>query len=127
MRIAFDAKRAFCNTIQYLSHHYPENKDILYVPGKFMAPPFRDSPGRQLVYPDTPISKLFPSLRRSSLLPGKLYSDKIQLYHGLSNEIPFGINKYKIKSVVTFHDIIFLKFPEWYNQAAMLIYKRKTL
>jgi len=137
MRIGFDAKRAFFNysglgnysrnTIQYLHRYYPENEYFLYIPHKSHAPPFMDSPVQQLVYPETLISKLFPSLWRSCLLPGKLYSDKIELYHGLSNEIPFGIHKYKIKSVVTIHDLIFLRFPEWYNLTDRMIYKRKTL
>ncbi len=137
MRIGFDAKRAFFNysglgnysrnTIQYLTQHYPENEYLLYIPQKSLTPPFQNAPGRQLIYPDGPVSGLFPSFWRSFLLPRKLYSDKINLYHGLSNEIPFGIHKYKIKSVVTIHDLIFLRYPEWYNRIDRMIYKRKTL
>jgi len=137
MRIGFDAKRAFFNysglgnysrnTIQYLCNYYPENEYYLYIPHKFQTPSSHNSLGQRLIYPEGPISRLFPSLWRSFLLPGKLDSDKIQLYHGLSNEIPFGIHKYKIKSVVTIHDLIFLRFPEWYKAADRLIYKRKTL
>lgn len=137
MRIGFDAKRAFFNysglgnysrnTVQYLSHYYPENEYWLYIPHKSPTSPFKDSPGWQFIYPETPVSKLFPSLWRSYLLPGKLISDKIQLYHGLSNEIPFGIHKYRINTVVTIHDLIFLRFPEWYNRIDRLIYKKKTL
>jgi glycosyltransferase involved in cell wall biosynthesis len=137
MRIGFDAKRAFFNysglgnysrnTIQYLNQHYPENEYFLYIPRHSGTSAFQAYQGQQLIYPDSFISKLFPSLWRSFLLPGKLESDKIQLYHGLSNEIPFGIHKYKIRSVVTIHDLIFLRFPEWYRQTDRLIYKSKTL
>jgi len=37
------------------------------------------------------------------------------IYHGLSNELPFGFEKSKIKTVVTIHDLIFERFPETYN------------
>ena len=137
MRIGFDAKRAFFNysglgnysrnTIQYLNQYYPENEYFLYIPRKSRTPAFQEYRGQQLIYPDSFISKLFPSLWRSYLLPGKLDSDKIQLYHGLSNEIPFGIHRYKIRSVVTIHDLIFLRFPEWYKKTDRFIYKSKTL
>lgn len=137
MRIGFDAKRAFFNysglgnysrnTIQYLNQYYPENEYFLYIPRKSRTSSFQGYQGQQLIYPDTFISKMFPSLWRSYLLPGKLYSDKINLYHGLSNEIPFGIHNYKINSVVTIHDLIFLRYPEWYKKTDRFIYKSKTL
>jgi glycosyltransferase involved in cell wall biosynthesis len=137
MRIGFDAKRAFFNysglgnysrnTIQYLNQYFPENEYFLYIPRKSANSAFQINQGQQLIYPDSFISELFPSLWRSYFLPGKLDSDKIQLYHGLSNEIPFGIHKKKVRSVVTIHDLIFLRFPEWYKQADRLIYKSKTL
>ena len=41
-----------------------------------------------------------------------LFNNKIDIYHGLSNEIPYGI---QTKSVVTIHDLLFLKYPKFYN------------
>ena len=137
MRIGFDAKRAFFNysglgnysrnIIHYLSYYHPENEYHLYIPYKSLTSSFKDLSDQQIIYPETPLSKLFPSLWRSYFLPARLHSDNIQLYHGLSNEIPFGIHKFKIKSVVTIHDLIFLRHPEWYNPIDRLIYKKKTL
>jgi len=136
MRIGFDAKRAFFNysglgnysrnTIQYLRNYYPENEYLLYAPYKPSAPLLTDIPDHQIIYPQGLVS-VFPALWRSYLLPRKLHSDKIDLYHGLSNEIPFGIHKYNIKSIVTIHDLIFLRYPEWYNKTDRSIYRRKTL
>jgi glycosyltransferase involved in cell wall biosynthesis len=137
MRIGFDAKRAFFNlsglgnysrnTIQYLQQYYPENEYLLYVPTKSGKFPLINFPGQQIIFPDGPVSGLFPSLWRSFLLPAKLKSDSIDLFHGLSNEIPFGIRKYNVRSVVTIHDLIFLRYPEWYNRADRIIYRSKTL
>ena len=49
----------------------------------------------------------------------------MQLYHGLSGELPFGIHKSGIKSVVTIHDLIFLRHPEFYNPIDVKLYTWK--
>ena len=54
-----------------------------------------------------------------------LKRDGIQLYHGLSGELPIGIRKSGIKSVVTIHDLIFLRHPEFYHWADTKIYAWK--
>ena len=54
-----------------------------------------------------------------------LKQDGVELYHGLSNEIPFGINKSGIKSVVTIHDLIFRVYPKTYNSFDSKIYNIK--
>lgn len=53
--------------------------------------------------------------------------DRVDLYHGLSNELPFALDRSGIKSVVTIHDLIFLRHPELYPRIDRRIYFRKTL
>ena len=36
-------------------------------------------------------------------------------FHGLSGELPLKWNDKKIKKVVTIHDLIFLKYPQFYS------------
>lgn len=50
---------------------------------------------------------------------------KIQLFHGLSNELPLDIQKSNARSVVTIHDLIFLRYPNLYKRADRVIYKSK--
>ncbi len=136
MRIGFDAKRAFFNysglgnysrnIIQYLRMYYPDNEYFLYVPYRSPAALIHNSPGQNFIYPEGLLSRSLPSVWRSYLLPVRLDSDRIEMYHGLSNEIPFGIHKYNIKSVVTIHDLIFLRYPEWYRKVDRMIYRIKT-
>ena len=38
----------------------------------------------------------------------------MEVYHGLSHELPYGIERTGIRTVVTIHDLIFLKFPKLY-------------
>jgi glycosyltransferase involved in cell wall biosynthesis len=54
-----------------------------------------------------------------------LMRDRIDLFHGLSNELPVGIKSSKIKSVVTIHDLIFLRYPQYYPWVDRAIYKLK--
>ena len=54
-----------------------------------------------------------------------LQSDGVQLYHGLSGELPMGIRKSGIRSVVTVHDLIFLRHPEFYHWIDTKIYAWK--
>ena len=65
------------------------------------------------------------SLWRSRFVMKDLLRDGIDLYHGLSGELPIGIKKAGIKTVVTIHDLIFMRHPEFYNPLDAWIYARK--
>jgi glycosyltransferase involved in cell wall biosynthesis len=49
----------------------------------------------------------------------------LDIFHGLSGELPVGISKTGVKSVVTIHDLIFLRYPEYYKSVDRVIYTRK--
>ena len=75
-------------------------------------------------------SSLFTSYWRSRGIVRDLLHDGVQLYHGLSGELPIGLRKSGIKSVVTIHDLIFLRHPEYYHWLDTKIYAwkfRRTL
>ena len=54
-----------------------------------------------------------------------LQRDGIGIYHGLSGELPVGLKKAGIKGVVTIHDLIFLRHPEYYHPWDVAIYRHK--
>jgi glycosyltransferase involved in cell wall biosynthesis len=135
MRIGFDAKRAFLNKsglgsysrnlITALLRRYPENEYFLYTPGIGSA---LFSPLSSRIHLRTPQSFIYKFLRsywRSYSLSQQLINDNIDIYHGLSHEIPFRFPADKIKPIVTIHDLIFMRFPEWYNLTDRLIYEQK--
>ena len=66
-----------------------------------------------------PFSK---ALWRSKGIVSDLKRDGIQVFHGLSGELPIGIRQSGIKSVVTIHDLIFLRHPEFYHWIDTKIY-----
>ncbi len=51
--------------------------------------------------------------------------DGARLFHGLSGELPVGIASSGMRSVVTIHDVIFLRHPEFYHWADRKIYAWK--
>ena len=132
MRIGFDAKRAFNNNtglgnysrfiIESLLKYAPEQEYLLYTP---KTPPKRRSPQPSPIGREFLASSSGGVLWRSWLINNDLMRDNINIYHGLSNEIPFGIRKSGVKSVVTIHDLIFLRYPELYPFIDRFIYNKK--
>lgn len=139
MKIAFDAKRAAQNrtglgnysrfVIEGLSRYCPENKYLLYTPNERKAKLLGNLSQQEncvVCYPDKAIWKNLPSLWRVSGIKGQLQNDHPAIFHGLSNELPVGIERLKeIKSVVTIHDLIFLRYPEFYSGIDRRIYTYK--
>lgn len=134
MNIGFDAKRAYHNgtglghysrvLIRSLSEYYPEHHYYLFNPK--MSEKFKlNAENIHEVLPRDFIHKLFPPAWRSSWVKKDLKRYKIGLYHGLSHEIPVGIDKTATKSVVTIHDLIHERYPEQYNPFDVKMYSRK--
>jgi glycosyltransferase involved in cell wall biosynthesis len=134
MNIGFDAKRAFHNQtglghysrnlLHSLSQYYPEHQYYLFNPKPANRFRLQDNNLFEIL-PQVILNKLFPSAWRSSWVKKDLQKLKIDLYHGLSHEIPIGINKTGIKSVVTIHDLIHERYPEQYSFVDVRIYRKK--
>ncbi len=140
MKIGFDAKRAFSNftglgnysrsTLKNLTEYFPEHEYFLYnprVPDEHQIQ-FLDLPHHAKVHikiPQTFFFEVFSSAWRRYGISADIVRDGIDLYHGLSHEIPANIHKTGIKSIVTIHDLIFKVFPEYYKLADRKIYDQK--
>ena len=135
MRIGFDAKRAFNNysglgnysryVISNICRFYPENECYLYTP-KIVDEELFNVPQGALVNQPGGFWRKGGSLWRTFKLTHRLDKDAIDLYHGLSNELPYGIQKSRIKSVITIHDLIFMEHPELYQTINRNIYEKKV-
>jgi glycosyltransferase involved in cell wall biosynthesis len=134
MNIGFDAKRAYHNQtglghysrtlIQSLAVHYPHHQYYLFNPKPSSLFQFQ-SKNIQEVLPQQFFHKSFPSVWRQLLVKNDLKKLKIDLYHGLSHEIPYNLHQSKIKSVVTIHDLIHERFPHQYKAIDRKIYTAK--
>jgi len=134
MNIGFDAKRAYHNQtglghysrtlIKSLAESYPQHQYFLFNPRSSSLFGFQQGNVREVTprwFPAT----LFRSAWRSSWVKKDLEKLSVDLYHGLSHEIPIGIQKTKVKSVVTIHDLIHERYPEQYTAIDVKIYRKK--
>ncbi len=138
LKIGYDGKRAVNNNtglgnysrlvVDALSALYPGNEYILYAPRISDNPrltPILGRPNVKLTGPDRPMGRKLSSLWRTAGITGQLQRDGIDIFHGLSNELPLNIASSGIPSVVTIHDIIFRFIPENYKAIDRAIYDFK--
>ena len=140
MHIAFDAKRAFNNftglgnysrfVISAMKEHYPEEQYTLYTP-KISSHEEATIFHKEYKYSTVLPSGLWKagsmkSAWRSKRIGKLAENGKTDVFHGLSNELPSGL-KGSTKKVVTIHDLIFLRYPDFYPFVDRKIYKKKFM
>ena len=138
MRIGFDAKRLFLNNrglgnyarnlLYGFEKFYPENEYFLFTPrisNEYVSPALLNNNN---IHAKTPkfLAKLSSSYWRSYRLGLMSRKNNLDVFHGLAQELPRDIKKSKTKSVVTIHDMIFLRHPEFYKPIDRWIYFNKV-
>ena len=134
MNIGFDAKRLFHNQtglgnysrdlVRILHQYYPDNRYVLFNPKPKKNPRFQLSSSQIIEINPKGFWKNIKSLWRSWGMSTTFNKQQLDIYHGLSGELPIGIPN-KVKKVVTIHDLIFLRHPEWYNALDVKIHHQK--
>jgi glycosyltransferase involved in cell wall biosynthesis len=135
MIIGFDAKRAFHNyaglgnysrlLIQSLSELYKDNQYFLYTP-KYKTHSLHNFAEGENCTMKTPqgISSWLPSsFWRSFFMTNDINAQNIDIFHGLSGELP--VSTLKMPKVVTIHDVIFMRYPEYYAAFDRKMYEKK--
>jgi glycosyltransferase involved in cell wall biosynthesis len=135
MHIGFDGKRAFHNQtglgnysrtlIGGLAHYFPEHEYYLFNPKPSHSYPKADFANVHEVLPEGLLNKKLSSLWRSNWVKKDMERLGIQLYHGLSHEIPVGVERTSIASVVTIHDLIFERYPSQFSRIDVQVYRKK--
>lgn len=139
MKIGYDAKKIVRNVtgignysrslVQSLSEYYPDNEYLLFSPTKKDTPAkarLRAATNISYVYPKSPLPLIGEEYWRVRGMIGEIRERGVDIFHGLSNELPFGISSAGCKSVVTIHDLIFLRLPHTYSRSARKILEYKT-
>lgn len=134
MKIGFEAKRVFHNTsglgnysrnlIRALAQNQPNNQYVLYNPREGKTPFGQYLPNVTETNPSVS-NALYQNLWRQKFLSERARKDGIDIFHGLSAELPAGLKKKGITSVVTVHDLIFIRYPQLYKYLDRKIYTRK--
>lgn len=135
MKIGLDAKRAFHNAsglgnysrnlINGLTQindadfefflFTPKSKSTLFFP--------EDLPANFKVVESTSILKPY---WRSFSIAKDISKYGIELFHGLSNELPFTLKNKELKTTVTIHDLLYLRLPALYPILDRNIYAHKA-
>ncbi len=134
-RIGFDAKRAFTNftglgnhsrlTISSLSHLFNYNQYYLYTPQYREHPLLHFSQASNItIRKPEGLLRGSSSLWRSYGVARQIKRDEVDLYHGLSGELPFC--ETDTAKIVTIHDLVFLRYPNYYNAFQRFILREKT-
>lgn len=124
MNIGFEAKRFFHNKtglgnysrdlIRILNKYYPQNNYFLYNP-KPSKISYSLINGNVIEKNPTSIYKTLKNYWRQKAIVKDLTQDKIEIFHGLSGELPLNLKSKNIKTIVTIHDLIFIRYPELYS------------
>ncbi|HTN53588.1 MAG TPA: glycosyltransferase family 1 protein [Anaeromyxobacter sp.] len=135
MRLGFDAKRVFHNAtglgnygrdlVRALCAEAPEHAYLLYSPRPGPLP-FDAGGARVEVRGPSGLGRLLPALWRQAGVARDLRRDRVELFHGLTGELPLGIERVGVAPVVTIHDLIFERYPELYAAVDRRIYRWKA-
>ena len=120
MKIAFDAKRFFHNTsglgnysrdlVRILAQYFPENEYILLNKNK-------SERGSDILensnvhFVETSKGKM----SRQFKMGKDAQKQNADVFHGLSGELPLKWDRKPIKKIVTIHDLIFERYPQYYS------------
>ena len=138
MRVGLDGKRAVENltglgnysryAVNMLSLAYPSTQFVLYAPRERENERLTQLMARGNISLHTPQLTFGGGLARAFWrtidLPLTLRKDAIDIYHGLSNELPLTI-KGVCPTVVTIHDLIWRRWPEDYSAVDRRLYDLK--
>ncbi|MGB2138453.1 MAG: glycosyltransferase family 4 protein [Flavobacteriales bacterium] len=139
MKLGFDAKRAFFNntglgnysrdTIRILGQYFSDNEYHLYTPKEIKNERLSFLEDKKHFYIHSPIAwfdRTFSSLWRTIKLKNDLVKDGISHFHGLSHELPYGIQNTNIKTVVSIHDLIAIRYPQYFKKVDRISYVKKS-
>ena len=139
MNIGFEAKRFFNNftglgnysrfIVSALSQHYHDNQYYLYTPTLRKNPEVGAILQHKNIHVVSPPARYLrfhaASLWRTWGMVNEPTTQNLRIFHGLSQELPMGLPS-TLQKVVTVHDLIFLRYPEFYNSIDIAIYKAKV-
>lgn len=139
LTIGFDGKRALHNftglgnysrfVVETMARSYPECRFVLFTsrePRDERVRYLLELPNVEVVTPRSAVWKPLRGVWRHRWgLTSAIRRSGVDLYHGLSNELPFDIRRAGVPSVVTIHDLIFRTFPGNYKAVDRRLYDMK--
>ncbi len=139
LTIGFDAKRAFANVtglggysrfvFRTLRRRFPDHRYLLYTPRVSPSTDrrFLGDGEREMIHTPPPAasSGVGAALWRTFALGRRAARDGVTLFHGLSQEIPRDLPGRGIRTVVTQHDLVYIRYPELFSALDRTLYRWK--
>lgn len=134
MKIGYDAKRAFCNGtglgnysrgVIAAATKADGVQAVLYTPrvdDRFCH--VFDGLAGAVVRRPQGLWRMAPSLWRTLACAQSVGADGVQLYHGLSHELPLGLPA-GVRKVVTMHDLIVRRYPHYFSAFDRVVHRLK--
>jgi len=135
IRVGFDAKRFFWNftglgnhsrsLVRGLAHHESSRVELKLFTPKINSAVLADDPMRdryQIVSPKHRFARL---AWREWRVVDAIRERDLHVYHGLSAELPIGVEKLGVLPVVTIHDLVAETRPELFGAVDARIYRWK--
>jgi glycosyltransferase involved in cell wall biosynthesis len=120
MKIAYDAKRFFHNTsglgnysrdlVRILAEFFPENEYILLNKNQ-------SERGKNILENKSVrfVQTSGGMMSRQLKMGEDAQQQSADIFHGLSGELPLKWDKKPVKKIVTIHDLIFMRYPQYYS------------
>lgn len=136
-RIGIDAKRIVTNRSGLGNYGRNLVNDLLSLDSPYTFQLYAPTPGdlslRQQIEPSPKMTYCFSGrhtrlgqdLWRRSGIVKQLSRNDVQLFHGLSGELPKGLQASGIHGLMTVHDLIFMVHREYYSRIDAFLYERK--
>lgn len=135
LRIGYDSRAVFSNfagpgsysrtLLHNLAEYFPDNAYFLFTNQLLKSPETSFFLSSALYNVQTPRHRAFQSLWPVFGVRRELRKKKVQLYHGLNQEIPYALHKEGVRTVATVHDLAFRRFPEQYSLKQRLLLNLK--
>lgn len=133
--IGYDAKRAFRNRtglgnysrmiISGVLRRHDDMWGVLYTPPmRNEYTDYFDGLAKVEIRRPSRLWRFVPWLWRTLGFVKQLQNDRIQLYHGLSHELPVGVPE-GVRQVVTMHDLIVLRYPQYFKPFDRVVHRLK--
>ncbi len=136
MKIAFNAKLAFSNStglgnysryvLDILCRYYPQHEYVAFTPNTHGVPQMQRLLARHAnLFVAGPGRWQCPELWRLWGMADDVAQQGADVFLGLTGDLPLKIKKTGVPSVVTIHDLIYLRYPQYYNAIDCRIYAYK--
>ena len=104
---------------QSIAKAYPDNAYLrMYVPRQLPNAEYEalvEMPNVESMEPDGSLWRRLSRAWRMWHVAKDAKRGDVELFHGLANSIPFGLARRGIRSVVTIHDLRFIRYPNHFN------------